>query len=279
MVICYHVGNWPGFPGSSAGKESTCNPGDLGSIPGSGRPPGEGIGYPLYCSWTSLVAQTVKNLPTVWETWVRSLDWEDSSGGGQGNPLQYSCLENPHGQRGLEGYSPWGHKESGTTEQIRQHRTAQETDQVMSIVFTCNRWSLAIFKSLLREARFCIFQCGLWDDICWYMFAAIMNYHKFRGLDNRNLSSHVSGGQNLKLAEIKELAGRSGSSWRLRRSLFPCSSGSRDIWIVWLLDSSSVFEAGDGQCDLTPCHWLWLFFCLLFLFKGPLWWHWAHLII
>ena len=79
------------------------------------------------------MAQTVKNLPMVWETWVLSLDWEDSSGGGQGNPLQISCLENPHGQRGLEGYSPWGHKESDTTEQIRQHCTAQETEQVMNI--------------------------------------------------------------------------------------------------------------------------------------------------
>ena len=40
-----------------------------------------------------------------------------SAGGGHGNPLQYSCLENPHGQRNLTGYSSWGHKESGTTEQ------------------------------------------------------------------------------------------------------------------------------------------------------------------
>ena len=64
-----------GFPGSSNGKECTCNAGDLGSIPGLGRFPG----------------------------------------GGHGNPLQYSCLENPHGQRSLVGYSPWGHKESDTT--------------------------------------------------------------------------------------------------------------------------------------------------------------------
>ena len=65
-----------GFLGSSAGKESTCNAGDLGLIPRSGRSPGEGIGYPLQYSWASLVAQTVKNLPAVWETWVRSLGWE-----------------------------------------------------------------------------------------------------------------------------------------------------------------------------------------------------------
>ena len=64
------------FPGGSAGKESTCNVGDLGSIPGLGR----------------------------------------SRGGGHGNPLQYSGLENPHGQRSLVGYSSWGHKKSATTE-------------------------------------------------------------------------------------------------------------------------------------------------------------------
>ena len=66
-----------GFPGGSDGKESSRNVGDLGSIPGLGR----------------------------------------SSGEGHGNPLQYSCLENPHGQRSLEAYSLWGHKESDMTEQ------------------------------------------------------------------------------------------------------------------------------------------------------------------
>ena len=65
-----------GFPGDSDGKESNCNAGDLSSIPGVGRSPG----------------------------------------GGHGNPLQYSCLENPRGQRSLEGYGQWGHKESDTTE-------------------------------------------------------------------------------------------------------------------------------------------------------------------
>ena len=67
------------FSGGSAGKESACNVGDLGSIPGLGRSPG----------------------------------------GGNGNPLQYSCLESPHGQRSLAGYSPWGLKESDTTEWLR----------------------------------------------------------------------------------------------------------------------------------------------------------------
>ena len=46
-------------------------------IPGSGRSDGEGIGYPLQYPWASLVAQLVKNLPEMWETWVRSLGWED----------------------------------------------------------------------------------------------------------------------------------------------------------------------------------------------------------
>ena len=52
-----------GFPGSSAGKDSTCNAGDPSSIPGSERSAGEGIGYPLWYSWASLVAQLVKNPP------------------------------------------------------------------------------------------------------------------------------------------------------------------------------------------------------------------------
>ena len=62
--------------GGSEGKESTYNTEDLGSILGLGRAPGEG----------------------------------------RGNPLQYSCLENPHGWRSLAGYSPWGRKDSDMTE-------------------------------------------------------------------------------------------------------------------------------------------------------------------
>ena len=59
-----------GFLDSSVGKEPACNAGDLGSIPGLGRSPGERIGYPLQYSWTSLVVQLGKNLPAMWETWV-----------------------------------------------------------------------------------------------------------------------------------------------------------------------------------------------------------------
>ena len=75
-----------GFPGSLAGKESTCNVGDPGSIPRSRSSPGEGIGYPLQYSWASLVVQTVKNMPGMQETWIQSLGrmipWK-----GHGNPL------------------------------------------------------------------------------------------------------------------------------------------------------------------------------------------------
>ena len=62
---------------SSAGKESTWNAGGPSSILGSGRSPGEGIGYPVQYFWTSLAAQMEKNLPALWETWVRSPGWED----------------------------------------------------------------------------------------------------------------------------------------------------------------------------------------------------------
>ena len=62
-----------GFPHSSVGKESARNAGDPGLIPGSGKPTGEGIGYPLQYSWASIVAQLVKNPPAMWETWVQLL--------------------------------------------------------------------------------------------------------------------------------------------------------------------------------------------------------------
>ena len=92
-----------GFPDSSVGRESACNAGDTGLIPGSGRSPGEGIGYPLQYAWASLVVQTSK------ESACNAGDLGSIPGlerfpeGGHGNPLQYSCLKNPHGQRSLAG--------------------------------------------------------------------------------------------------------------------------------------------------------------------------------
>ena len=74
MRLYYEVFQWfGGFPGGSDGKESNCNAGDLGSIPGLGRSPGEGIGYQFQYSWASLVAQMVKNPTAMQETWVRPL--------------------------------------------------------------------------------------------------------------------------------------------------------------------------------------------------------------
>ena len=77
------------FPDGSDGKECACNAGYLGLIPGWGRSPGEGDGYPLQYSRASLVAQMVKNLPG-----------------------------ESRGQRSLVGYSPWDRKELDTTEQL-----------------------------------------------------------------------------------------------------------------------------------------------------------------
>ena len=65
------------FPDSSVGKEPTCNAGDPGSIPGSGRPAGEGIGYALQYSWVFLMSLLVSNWPAMRETWVPALSWED----------------------------------------------------------------------------------------------------------------------------------------------------------------------------------------------------------
>ena len=73
---------------------STCNAGNPGSIPGSGRSAGEGIGYPLQYSWASLVAQLVKNPPAMQETWISVPGLGKSPGEKKGYPLQYSSLEN-----------------------------------------------------------------------------------------------------------------------------------------------------------------------------------------
>ena len=94
------------FPDSSVGKESACNAGDPGSFPGLGRSPGEGIGYALQYSWASLVAQTVKNPPAMQGDLRLIPGWGRSPEGEHSNPFQYSCLENPNGQKSLVGYSP-----------------------------------------------------------------------------------------------------------------------------------------------------------------------------
>ena len=89
------------FPGGSDGKESACNAEDLGSIPG----------------------------------------WGISPGGRHGNPIQYSCLENPHGERSLAGCSPWGWKELDTTERW----------STALWIANCLKHSLSLVSSLLSH--------------------------------------------------------------------------------------------------------------------------------
>ena len=90
----------------------SCNAGGPGSIPGSGRSPGEGIGYPLQYSWASLVAQLVKNLPAVCKIWFDH-GLGRFPGEGKGYPLQYSGL-----------YSPRGCKQLDTTERLLEKAMA-----------------------------------------------------------------------------------------------------------------------------------------------------------
>ena len=96
-----------GFPDSSVGQELACNAGDPSSVPGLGRFPGEGIGYPLQYWWASLVIQLVKNPLAMWQTWARSLGCED--------PLE---KEKATHSSILAWRSPWGCKESDTTERL-----------------------------------------------------------------------------------------------------------------------------------------------------------------
>ena len=97
-----------GLHGSSAGKESACNAGDPGSIPGSGRFPGEGnlLPTPVFLGFPG--GSDDKESPCSEGDLGLIPGLQSSLGGGHGNPLQYSSLENPHGQRSLAGYSPWG---------------------------------------------------------------------------------------------------------------------------------------------------------------------------
>ena len=94
------------FTDSSVGKKSACNAGDPSLIPESGRSTGKGTGYPLQYSWTSLVAQLVKNPPPMQKTWVQSLvgkiPWRRER-----LPTLVFWPGEFH-----ELYSPWGYKES-----------------------------------------------------------------------------------------------------------------------------------------------------------------------
>ena len=107
----------------------------------------------IYTYMSSLVAQMVKNPPALQETWDGSL--QRSPGGGHGNPVQYSCLENPHGQRSLAGYSPWRGKESDMTDWLSTRGTQQHAPL----------WPLAV-PGLLPMWAAC-FLLWLWNQMLW----------------------------------------------------------------------------------------------------------------
>ena len=96
------------LPGSLAGRESTCNAGYPSLIPGLGRSDGEGICYPLQCSWVSLMNKLVKNQPVVWETWVWCLGWED--------PLEKGMSTDSSILPSRMPWIVWGCSQSDTTE-------------------------------------------------------------------------------------------------------------------------------------------------------------------
>ena len=108
-----------GFPGSSAGKEN-CNSGDPGSIPGLGRSPEEGTGYPIQHSFDFPGDSDGKESACVPETWVWSLGWEDPLDEGRATHSSILAWRMPTHREAwsLVGYSPWGQKESDTTERL-----------------------------------------------------------------------------------------------------------------------------------------------------------------
>ena len=112
FIMDYHI-QIKGFPGSSAGKESTYNAGGPSSILGLGRCPGERVGYPLGYSWVCLVAQMVKNPLVMQETWVWSFGWKDPLEEGMETDSSIFAREKSHGWRNLGANSPWGGKRVG----------------------------------------------------------------------------------------------------------------------------------------------------------------------
>ena len=120
MVWCSHLlNNFPQFVEIHTVKEfSVFNEAEVDDFSGilllylwSSRFGNLISGSSAFSSGASLVAKRLKHLPARWEIRIQFLGWEDSPGEGNGNPLQYSCLENPMDWRSLVGYSTWGHKE------------------------------------------------------------------------------------------------------------------------------------------------------------------------
>ena len=130
---------WWCFPGGSAGKESTCNAGDLGSIPGLGRSPGEGKGYPLQYSglenFMDCIIHGVTKSQSNWATFTSLFSWWCS--------VSISTCQS-RGHR----FDPWSRKIPHATEQC-----ASQLLSPRSRPFSHNYWSLWVLELLLHNKR------------------------------------------------------------------------------------------------------------------------------
>ena len=150
-----------GFPGSSPGKESACNAEDPGSIPGLGRCPGEGIGYPLQDSWASLVAQTVKNPPAMWQIWVRYLGQEDPLEGGLATHSSILAWRIPTDRRAWQlqlqsmGSQRVGHDWATNTD-TQTHRHTYQHVYVKQWMCWCTHVNVCVFEFAFEGKSVCV---------------------------------------------------------------------------------------------------------------------------
>ena len=123
-----------GSPDSSVDKESACNAGGPSSIPGLGRSPGEGLGYPLQYSCASLVAQLVKNPPAMWrpgfDPWVGKIPWRRER-----LPTPVFLPGESDAQKSLVGYNPRAHKELDMTERLTHTLQKKKQEYLLTTLF------------------------------------------------------------------------------------------------------------------------------------------------
>ena len=158
-----------GFPGSSAGKESAPS-----LIPELGSSPGEGIGYPtpVFLGFSGCSDGKESSCHVGYLGLIPEL--ERSHGVGHGNPLQYSCLENPHGQRNLAGYSPWGWKELDMTQQLStaQHNMGEGTLRRALILSHKGFWVCAEWFQE-GKSQFYVGPCKKGEQLWWFIWVLI----------------------------------------------------------------------------------------------------------
>ena len=140
------------FPSFSLGLALRCQMPGYGVIQGS-------IG-------ASLVAQAVKNLPPMWNTWVGKIPWRIAW-----QSTQYSCLENPHGQRSTVGYSPWDHKESDRTEWLS---TAQGSIEDLRQGFSLSNFHFFCAQLIYDNMCYPVDE----DFVVWYCLKHISVIHR-----------------------------------------------------------------------------------------------------